>query len=84
MRLNGEFPYLCHQAPPRGIVILATVISNNICRNVNCNASPLWLDMAALIRGLRAGRALRGLGSGKRGKVRGLWPLTFQSTIFIV
>ncbi|XP_056106856.1 ubiquinone biosynthesis protein COQ9, mitochondrial [Rhinichthys klamathensis goyatoka] len=25
--------------------------------------SPLWLDMAALVRGLRAGRALRGLGS---------------------
>lgn len=34
--------------------------------------SPLWLDMAALVRALRAGRALRGLGSGKRGKVTGL------------
>lgn len=79
MRINGELPYLGHQEPPRGRVILATVngdiyifYSLCICNHLGCMRSPLWLDMAALVRALRAGRALRGLGSGKRGKVTGL------------
>lgn len=43
-----------------------------ICNHIGCMRSPLWLDMATLVRALRAGRALRGLGSGKRGTVTGL------------
>lgn len=36
--------------------------------------TPLWAaDMAALLRGLRAGRALRGLSSGKKGSPLVLW-----------
>jgi len=42
---------------------------NSICNHIVRMRSPLWLDMAALFRGLRAGRALRGFGSGKRGTV---------------
>lgn len=84
MRINGELPYLGHQEPPRGRVILATVIGDIfffyslcICYHIACMRIPLWLDMAALVRGLRAGRALRGLGSGKRGTVTGPRALAF-------
>ncbi len=73
MRLNSEFGLLGRRAPPTATKFFSKLSADNVCYALYRNSSPLWINMAALIRGLRAGRALRGLGSGKRGNVRVVW-----------